>query len=743
MADHAQDAEPVRDRSWVAVQKKTFTRWSNNFLKDRKMHITDLTTDLATGINLINLLEIISAKEIGGRYNKTPKLAPQKLENVSLALKFIQQQGIKLVAIGPEDIVDGKEKLILGLIWTLILRFQIQRGGFEGKAELLEWVRKQVAPYGLRPNNFNVDWTDAKVLSALTDSLKPGVFPQDQWTGSPLNDLNTSIDTANKEYDIPKLMDAEDIHECPDELAMMTYISYFRDWALDDAKRRAAEIEAERLRKMRTADPSQCYAHGPGLQGGTTNNEAPFTIQAVNYFGDPLPTGGDQFVVALSGPNGEVPVKVVDNNNGTHSASYVPKDVGNYNLAITLRGDKIKESPWKPVVTGPSAKTSYAHGPGVEGARVRKAAPFTVQSVDQNGRNVPTGNDNFAVTVKDPSGAPVLVQFNDTKDGTYQGSYTPSHPGRYQVDITLDGQPIKNSPYHPLIENANAGKSYAEGDGLTHGQTKHPLTFTIHSVDADGNAVREGGDPFKVNITGPQEVTPKVTDNNDGTYSVEYQVEKPGKYTVNVDLHGEPIKDAPFHPTIKWSCAAGQTYADGEGVTDGKVFDNKPAQFTIHAVDHEGNPRVDGGDPFVVKIGGPQEPNIPHDIVDNNDGTYTVTYSPDKTGPIKVEVSLEGQLIKDAPFSIGVLAGTDPTRSNYKNFTVTVQARDKNGNVVVLPLDTLTCPQTNGTGANVTTNNNLNGTYTATLVLPTSGNYTFDPQLNGVSIGTSPFTIGF
>jgi len=338
-----------------------------------------------------------------------------------------------------------------------------------------------------------------------------------------------------------------------------------------------------------------------------------------------------------------------------------------------------------------------------------------------------------------------MVQFNDTKDGTYQGSYTPAHPGRYQVDITLDGHPIKGSPYRPLIENANAGRSYAEGDGLTHGQTKHPLSFTIHSVDADGNHVKEGGDPFEVKITGPQQVQPKVTDNRDGTYSVVYQVEKPGDYTINVDLHGQPIKDAPFHPKIKWSCAANRSYATGEGIEDGAVKDNKPTKFTIHAVDHEGNPRIDGGDPFVVKIGGPQERDIPAHVVDNHNGTYDVSYAPDKPGPIKIEVSLEGSQIKDAPFSLTVLPGTDPLRSDYKNFTVVVQARDKNGNPVILPLDTLTVTQTNGgvPAPTITITNNLNGTYTGTIVLHASGSYNFQVFLNGVEIGTSPFQLSY
>ncbi|CAG8852631.1 45662_t:CDS:2, partial [Gigaspora margarita] len=60
-----------------------------------------------------------------GRYNKNPKLRIQKVENVNKALEFIKRRGVPLTNIGAEDIVDASLKLILGMIWTIILRFTI------------------------------------------------------------------------------------------------------------------------------------------------------------------------------------------------------------------------------------------------------------------------------------------------------------------------------------------------------------------------------------------------------------------------------------------------------------------------------------------------------------------------------------------------------------------------------------------------------------------------------------------
>ena len=110
------------------------------------MKIDDLGTDLSDGLLLVNLLEIISAKSIP-QYNKKPKIRAQKLENTGTCLQFLKNEGIKLVAIGPEDITDCNLKLILGLIWTIILRYQIQKAsgaGGSAKNDLLEWVRKKI-----------------------------------------------------------------------------------------------------------------------------------------------------------------------------------------------------------------------------------------------------------------------------------------------------------------------------------------------------------------------------------------------------------------------------------------------------------------------------------------------------------------------------------------------------------------------------------------------------------------------
>ena len=91
--------EKALDAEWKRIQQKTFTRWCNEHLKKASLFIRDLSEDLTDGTNLIALLEMLSDKKVG-RYNKRPKNYPQSLENVSIAVRFIHKEGIRLVNIG-------------------------------------------------------------------------------------------------------------------------------------------------------------------------------------------------------------------------------------------------------------------------------------------------------------------------------------------------------------------------------------------------------------------------------------------------------------------------------------------------------------------------------------------------------------------------------------------------------------------------------------------------------------------
>ena len=59
-----------------------------------------LETDLADGLVLIGLVEVLSGKRLP-KHNRRPNLKAQKLENINIALRFLtKEEKIKIVNIG-------------------------------------------------------------------------------------------------------------------------------------------------------------------------------------------------------------------------------------------------------------------------------------------------------------------------------------------------------------------------------------------------------------------------------------------------------------------------------------------------------------------------------------------------------------------------------------------------------------------------------------------------------------------
>lgn len=61
-------SDGLADKGWVEVQKKTFTNWTNDKLKETERHVDDLQTDLKDGVSLITLLQVLApGKKMPGR----------------------------------------------------------------------------------------------------------------------------------------------------------------------------------------------------------------------------------------------------------------------------------------------------------------------------------------------------------------------------------------------------------------------------------------------------------------------------------------------------------------------------------------------------------------------------------------------------------------------------------------------------------------------------------------------------
>ncbi|XP_035790474.1 dystonin-like isoform X9 [Anopheles albimanus] len=238
-----------------AIQKKTFTKWVNKHLKKTYTHlhvcvningtpccppaasrrVDDLFEDLRDGHNLLSLLEVLSGEHLP---REKGKMRFHMLQNAQMALDFLRYKKIKLVNIRAEDIVDGNPKLTLGLIWTIILHFQIsdivvgQEDNLTAREALLRWARRSTAKYpGVRVNDFTGSWRDGLAFSALIHRNRPDLIDwRESRSRRPRERLEVAFHVVEKEYGVTRLLDPEDVDTNePDEKSMITYLSSLYD----------------------------------------------------------------------------------------------------------------------------------------------------------------------------------------------------------------------------------------------------------------------------------------------------------------------------------------------------------------------------------------------------------------------------------------------------------------------------------------------------------------------------------
>ncbi|KAM9289929.1 calmin [Cariama cristata] len=254
------------------VQKRTFTRWINLHLGKCKppLKVKDLFIDIQDGKILMALLEVLSGQKLMHEY-KSSTHRIFRLNNIAKALKFLEDSNVKLVSIDAAEIADGNSSLVLGLIWNIILFFQIKEltgnlnrnssssslssgpSGPESDTSypstpsvernmsvtvkdqrkairaLLIWVQRKTRKYGVAVQDFTSSWRSGLAFLAIIKAIDCTLVDMKQaLEKSARENLEDAFSIAQNKLGVPRLLEPEDIMvESPDEQSIVTYVAQF------------------------------------------------------------------------------------------------------------------------------------------------------------------------------------------------------------------------------------------------------------------------------------------------------------------------------------------------------------------------------------------------------------------------------------------------------------------------------------------------------------------------------------
>ncbi|XP_043934724.1 filamin-B isoform X2 [Protopterus annectens] len=628
------------DAPWKRIQQNTFTRWCNEHLKCVNKRIGNLQTDLGDGLRLIALLEVLSQKKMYRKYNMRPTFRQMQLENVSVALEFLDKENIKLVSIDSKAIVDGNLKLILGMVWTLILHYSISMPVWEDEGEdddakkqtpkqrLLGWIQNKIPDLPI--TNFSQDWKDGKALGALVDSCAPGLCPDwETWDShKPVDNAREAMQQADDWLGVPQVIAPEEIiHPNVDEHSVMTYLSQF-----PKAKLKPGAPLKPKL------NPKKARAYGPGIEptGNVVMHPAKFTVETIS-------AGQGEVLVFVEDPEGtreEAQVTPNNDKNKTFSAVYVPKVTGPHKIVVLFAGQHISKSPFTVEIDkamGDASKVT-AKGPGLEatGNIANKQTYFDIYTAG-------AGMGDVSVVIVDPQGKnnTVEVMIEDKGNSMYRCTYKPTLAGPHTINILFAEVAIPKSPHSVIIgEACNPNACRAYGRGL---QPKGLRIREAADFRVDTSAAGSGN--LQVSVKGPKgiEEALRQKDLADTMHSYEYYPITPGKYVATILWGGHNIPKSPFEVQVGPEYGPQKIRAWGPGLEGGMV--GKSADFVVETIG------TDVG-PLGFAIEGPSQAKIECD--DKNDGSCDVRYWPTEPGEYAVHVLCDDEDIKDSPFMANI-----------------------------------------------------------------------------------------
>ena len=408
-----------------------------------------------------------------------------------------------------------------------------------------------------------------------------------------------------------------------DEIVVATYLHHFRN-----AKLRAS--------------PEQFSLSIPPLTGGCAVIQEPFTFEVL--VSDQAADVASEITIQAHGPKSDAGVSIKPKDDSSNlMASFVPIEAGSYDIIASYSGQNIQGSPFQLQVADPSKCQFFGDPPASLQVGV-------VETVVVKTRGAGDGKLGCSIDTPGETSSDVVASaFEDKGEDTFEIKLEPKTLGKAKVLVTWAGHDI---PHSPLTVNV-CDASQCSIQGLEPSDEEHivgnPVTFSVNTGGAgEGN--------LEVNPRGMSAIySPNIT--SDGSnHEVTFTPWEVGPHQVEVLWEGSHVPGSPAPLEIRAAPNVNACSATGEGLKRG--FTGKPNTFKILSPEKGLLEKKTG---LEVAVSSADE-EVPVEITDNDDSTYTVTYTPPSEGAYVASIKFYEKPITGSPFKINVVPAAEASK---------------------------------------------------------------------------------
>ncbi|KAG5671669.1 hypothetical protein PVAND_001857 [Polypedilum vanderplanki] len=471
---------------------------------------------------------------------------------------------------------------------------------------------------------------------------------------------------------------------------------------------------------MRVLPPVAIKSGNLVLSGDISKKTLSASVPA-NFQIDTGKAGMGEIKVVINGPQGKPMVPRIERGkDGKYSVSFVPDELGPYNVSVMYAGKEIENSPFvmQSTPSGDANKCKFVNN-AAEKVIFGKKNRLTVDA-----REAGTGNVTCKI-VKSSNGQIIDTEIVE-KDGFFDIFYLLAEPGTYDVDVKFGGKQVPNGLMRmTAVENLSSSEeevrtiekhtkvNYSEYIESSVKETKE--FHQVSSLDQFLDTERAHSNQFNTSSNGVPKSNGHYQDHlksylNGKKEEVDFSEESIHKRTVL--SHQQQVKEGQSYRTISLD----------------KIVVSNSVGATSHSLEAD----------IKMPSGQIDKPIIE----DNRDGTVSVRYDPREEGTHELALKYNGEHVQGSPFKFHV----DSISSGYVTAYGPGLTHGVTGEPAVFTISTkgagaggLSMAVEGPSKAEISYKDNKDGTVSVNYLPTAPGEYKISVRFGDKNIKGSPF----